>query len=138
MKPVTLSRGTQIDLEQCVDLAGGSRYDLVIAVSNRLRELKRRARETGAYVTAVDALLEMQQGKIDYKIIVDHIKYWHPLPDKPINPEIVDDYLLDLKRRFYFGLVTYDQYNSLESIRKMQKAGLPAKCTRFTFETTTF
>ena len=38
---------------------------MVIAVSQRLRELKRRARETGAYVTAVDALLEMQEGKID-------------------------------------------------------------------------
>ena len=64
MKPVTLSRGTQIDLEQCVSLAD-SRYDMVIAVSQRLRELKRRAKETGAYVTAVDALLEMQEGKID-------------------------------------------------------------------------
>ena len=64
MKPVTLSRGTQIDLEKCVGLVE-SRYDMVIAVSQRLRELKRRARETGAYVTAVDALLEMQEGKID-------------------------------------------------------------------------
>jgi len=64
MKPVTLSRGTQIDLERCVSLAD-SRYDMVIAVSQRLRELKRRARETGVYVTAVDALLEMQEGKID-------------------------------------------------------------------------
>jgi len=64
MKPITLSRGGQIDLEQCVELAG-SRYDMIIAVSQRLRELKRRARETGAYVTPVDALLEMQQGKID-------------------------------------------------------------------------
>ena len=64
MKPITLSRGGQVDLEQCVELAG-SRYDMIIAVSQRLRELKRRARETGAYVTPVDALLEMQQGKID-------------------------------------------------------------------------
>ena len=74
MKPVTLSRGTQIDLEQCVDLAGGSRYDMVIAVSNRLRELKRRARETGAYVTAVDALLEMQQGKINMRQYLSKVK----------------------------------------------------------------
>jgi DNA-directed RNA polymerase subunit K/omega len=64
MKPITLSRGGQVDLEQCVELAG-SRYDMIIAVSQRLRELKRRARETGAYVTPVDALLEMQEGKID-------------------------------------------------------------------------
>jgi DNA-directed RNA polymerase subunit K/omega len=64
MKPIVDSRSTQIDLEKCVELAG-SRYDMIIAVSQRLRELKRRARETGAYVTAVDALLEMQGGKID-------------------------------------------------------------------------
>ena len=64
MKPITDSRGSQIDLEQCV-AAAGTRYDLVIAASQRLRELKRQARETGAYVTPVDALLEMQQGRID-------------------------------------------------------------------------
>ena len=64
MKPITDSRGSQIDLEQCVAVAG-SRYDLVIAASQRLRELKRQARETGAYVTSVDALLEMQQGRIN-------------------------------------------------------------------------
>jgi DNA-directed RNA polymerase subunit K/omega len=64
MKPITDSRGSQIDLEQCVTNAG-TRYDLVIAASQRLRELKRQARETGAYVTPVDALLEMQQGRIN-------------------------------------------------------------------------
>jgi hypothetical protein len=65
MKTLVDSRSTQIDLEKCVELAGGSRYDMIIAVSQRLRELKRRARETGAYVTPIDALLEMQEGKID-------------------------------------------------------------------------
>jgi DNA-directed RNA polymerase subunit K/omega len=73
MKPITLSRGTQIDLDLCVSLAE-SRYDMVIAVSQRLRELKRRARETGAYVTPVDALLEMQQGKIDMVRYMSKVK----------------------------------------------------------------
>jgi len=65
MKPIVDSRSSQIDLEKCVEMAGGSRYDMIIAVSNRLRELKRRARETVVYVTPVDALLEMQEGKIN-------------------------------------------------------------------------
>ena len=65
MKALVDSRSSQIDLEKCVEMAGGSRYDMIIAVSNRLRELKRRARETAVYVTPVDALLEMQEGKID-------------------------------------------------------------------------
>ena len=74
MKTLVDSRSTQIDLEKCVDLAGGSRYDMIIAVSNRLRELKRRARETGAYVTPVDALLEMQEGKINMRQYLSKVK----------------------------------------------------------------
>ena len=53
------SRSSQIDTEKCVTHAGG-RYDLVIAAAQRLREMKRRARETNSHVTAIDALLEAQ------------------------------------------------------------------------------
>lgn len=66
------SRSSQIDTERCVDNSGG-RYDLVIAGAQRLRELKRRARENGTHVTAIDALLEVQAGQlnvIDYMIKV--------------------------------------------------------------------
>jgi DNA-directed RNA polymerase omega subunit len=58
------SRSSEIDTERCVDHAGG-RYDLVIAAAQRLREMKRRGRETNAYVTAIDALLEAQAGQIN-------------------------------------------------------------------------
>ena len=34
----------------------------------------------------------------DFNIIVDHIKHWHPLPDRPINSELVDDYILGLRK----------------------------------------
>jgi DNA-directed RNA polymerase subunit K/omega len=62
------SRNGQIDTELCVKNAGG-RYDLVIAAAQRLREMKRRARETNEYVTPIDALKEVQSGTfnmIDY------------------------------------------------------------------------
>ena len=62
------SRSGEIDMERCVDHAGG-RYDLVIAAAQRLREMKRRARETNQYVTAIDALKEVELGTfsmIDY------------------------------------------------------------------------
>jgi DNA-directed RNA polymerase subunit K/omega len=55
------SRNTLIDTERCVEHAGG-RYDLVIAASQRLREMKRRARETNDFVTPIDALMEVQSG----------------------------------------------------------------------------
>jgi len=65
MKSRIDSRTSQIDTERCVENAGG-RYDMVIAVSQRLRELKRRSRENSSvYVTPIDALLEMQAGQID-------------------------------------------------------------------------
>ena len=68
MKPRIESRSSQIDTERCVDYCGG-RYDLVISASQRLREMKRRARETNTYVTPIDTLLEIQAGNfnvIDY------------------------------------------------------------------------
>ena len=55
------SRNTLIDTERCVHNAGG-RYDLVIAAAQRLREMKRRARETNDFVTPIDALIEVQSG----------------------------------------------------------------------------
>jgi len=58
------SRSSEIDTELCVAHAGG-RYDLVIAGAQRLRELKRQSRETGRYVTAIDALKEVQSGHLD-------------------------------------------------------------------------
>ena len=64
MKPRIDSRTNQIDTEKCVAQAGG-RYDMVIAVAQRLRELKRKGRETNTYVTPIDALLEMQAGQIN-------------------------------------------------------------------------
>ena len=65
MKSRIESRSSQIDTEKCVEHAGG-RYDLVIAAAQRLRELKRRSRETNnIYVTPIDALLEVQSGQLD-------------------------------------------------------------------------
>jgi DNA-directed RNA polymerase subunit K/omega len=66
------SRSGEIDTEKCVAMAGG-RYDLVIAAAQRLREMKRRAREINQYVTAIDALKEVESGTfnvVDYLIKV--------------------------------------------------------------------
>lgn len=63
------SRSPVVDTEACVRYAGG-RYDLVIAGAQRLRELKRRARETNQHVTAIDALLEIQNGQLS---IIDYM-----------------------------------------------------------------
>jgi len=69
--------------------------------------------------------------KADYKIVVDLLKFWSPISG-PINPEVVTDYVVGLKRRFHIGIITYDQWASAESVLKLRKAGIPNKETRFT------
>jgi DNA-directed RNA polymerase subunit K/omega len=63
MKPRIESRSPTIDTERCVAQVGG-RYDLILIAAQRLRELKRRHRDDNKYVTAIDALIEIQTGQI--------------------------------------------------------------------------
>ena len=67
MKIKTLSRGTTIDTDLCVNQIG-NRYDLVIVAATRARELARRHRisERTDHINApITALLEIQDGKVD-------------------------------------------------------------------------
>ncbi|MFA5760116.1 MAG: LAGLIDADG family homing endonuclease, partial [Clostridia bacterium] len=69
--------------------------------------------------------------KMDYMIVVDHIKYWYPVNNGVINVIEVSDYVVALKRKFNIGLLTSDQWASQESLIKIRKAGIPTKVTRF-------
>jgi hypothetical protein len=71
-------------------------------------------------------------GKVDWKIIVDHIHYWTPSQERPIVTEEIDSYILALNRKFFLNLVTFDQWNSSSSIKNLQKHGIPSRLTRFT------
>ena len=44
----------------------------------------------------------------------------------------MEDYILAISRRFYLSLVSFDQWNSNESINRLREYGIPAKMTRFT------
>jgi intein/homing endonuclease len=66
-----------------------------------------------------------ETNKVDFNIIVDHIKYWSPSPDKPINSDEVDEYIINLKRRFYLYSVTYDNWNCCHYLTRIcTKKGL--------------
>jgi DNA-directed RNA polymerase subunit K/omega len=67
------SRNSEIDTEKCVANAGG-RYNLVIAAAQRLREMKQRTRETNEYVTAIDALKEVQNGTFSMRDYLAKVK----------------------------------------------------------------
>jgi hypothetical protein len=93
------------------------------------------ARNSHNYALVVvhkECFLNTESHKTDFNVIVDHIKFWSPEPDRPIDVEEVDEYVIGLKRRFYLGMVTYDAWNSQSSIMKMRKHGIPAKMTHFT------
>lgn len=71
--------------------------------------------------------LNPETNKADFFIEVDFVKYWTPTPDRMIEVEEVDEFVISLKRRFHLGLVTYDSWNSAASIQKLKKNGIAAK-----------
>jgi len=79
-----------------------------------------------------ETFLHPDSGKMDYRIVVDHITHWSPLADKVIPVEEVDDYMIEINKRFHLGEVTYDHWNSKGSIQKLRKHGIPAKQTPYT------
>tara|TARA_Y100000310_G_scaffold13838_1_gene14141 strand:- start:20438 stop:23563 length:3126 start_codon:yes stop_codon:yes gene_type:complete len=92
------------------------------------------ARSSHNYAVVVlhkEFYLNQETEKTDYIIVVDHIKFWEPGLGKPIDVNLVDDYIVNLKRRFHIGMMTYDQMTSLESVMKLRKAGIPNKLTPF-------
>lgn len=75
--------------------------------------------------------MNQETRKADFIVVVDHIKYWHPDKGKVLNVFEITDYLINLKRRFRIGLLTYDQFSSQECIMKLRKASIPNKLIRF-------
>jgi hypothetical protein len=72
----------------------------------------------------------IQDGKQDFKIVVDVLKYWHP-EGKAIPIEPIDNYVMSLRSKFHIIKLTYDQHRSDSSIQMMRKAGIPGICTPF-------
>jgi len=83
-------------------------------------------------ITHQEERLDRETNKRDYVVIVDHIMYWSPTPDKMIVVDEVDKYVIELNKRFHFGEVTYDHWNSKASIQKLRKHGIPARMTPYT------
>lgn len=79
-----------------------------------------------------EQFIKKDTGKMDFRVVVDHVKFWQPSKDKPIVNEEIESYIAKLSRRFYLSQVSFDQWNSAASIRALQAKGIPAKLTRFT------
>ena len=55
------TRATELDVEKCIAKSGVSRFDMIIAATERTRELKKENRNTGKFISVVDALLDIQK-----------------------------------------------------------------------------
>lgn len=61
------SRGPDLDMDKCVDQAGGNRFDLVIMASARAREIKRKNADSLRHEhthSVVTALEDFQNGVV--------------------------------------------------------------------------
>jgi len=60
------SRGEQLDVEKCVKLSGGNKFDLIIMAAIRGREIRSQNQHSTKmehHHSVVTALLEIQNGK---------------------------------------------------------------------------
>jgi DNA-directed RNA polymerase omega subunit len=76
-KPLDLSRGTEIDMEKCVEQVGGNRFNLVLIASERARVIRRQNKEsvTREHVySIVTALDDIQRGTIDPNTYLAKVK----------------------------------------------------------------
>jgi DNA-directed RNA polymerase subunit K/omega len=65
LKPRIDSRGPLIDIESCTRQVNNARFDLVIIAAERLREMRKQNKNSGQYITPVEALLDIQAGNVD-------------------------------------------------------------------------
>jgi DNA-directed RNA polymerase subunit K/omega len=62
------SRHDQVDIEKCVEMAGGNKFELAIMVAARARAISRAHRDSGDpkhIYPGITALLEFQEGTLD-------------------------------------------------------------------------
>jgi len=61
------------------------------------------------------------------RVIVDAVRHWTPTTDKNVDFDEVRNYVLALRQRgFDIKLVTFDRWNSIDSIAMLQRAGMEA------------
>jgi hypothetical protein len=62
------------------------------------------------------------------RVIVDVVKYWKPRTDQPIDLKDIYEFILELNRRgFRLKLITFDRWNSTQTIEDLRSNGLKAE-----------
>ena len=61
-------------------------------------------------------------------VVLDILKVWEPEPDKDVDFSSIENYILSLRDKGYKVVnVTYDNYQSVNSLQTLQRYGIPAK-----------
>ncbi len=61
------------------------------------------------------------------RVVIDHLHFWNPASkNQPIGEKEVEDYVIDLHRRFRFKQISFDQWHSQSSIIRLQSMGINA------------
>lgn len=66
------------------------------------------------------------------RVFVDLVKFWTPSEQGPVDIMDVEKTVRALCRRFKVGSVTFDQWNSAQTIQRLRASGINAKETKFT------
>ena len=87
---------------------------------------------TSDYYALVIAHTEIMYGTLgpDHtplkRVVIDHVHFWNPMTkNQPVKEKEVEDYVIDLHKRFRFKQVSIDQWNSQSSVIKLQSFGIP-------------
>jgi len=58
------SRANLVDVDLCIELFNNRKFDLILTAAQRARQLQRHCDHFGPIVTPIDALLEIQEGRL--------------------------------------------------------------------------
>jgi DNA-directed RNA polymerase omega subunit len=59
------SRVTDIDIDKCLTNSNNNRFSLILAAARRTRELSKKNNDPYARITAIDGVLDIQNGVIN-------------------------------------------------------------------------
>jgi hypothetical protein len=70
-------------------------------------------------------------GGKDRRIVVDLVKHWHPSADGPVDIEVVKREIFRICNRFKVSTVTFDSWQSQQTIQNLKAHGINAFETPF-------
>ena len=66
--------------------------------------------------------------QLDNTVVLDLVKVWEPEPDKDVDFRTIENFILSLREKgFKIASVTYDNYQSVNSLQTLHNKGIPAK-----------